>query len=119
MRMCERNIKPFHYATYKDKTEIIDPYGNATGYSDVEYNEPVKMYGRISPSRGRADVDLFGINLVYSKTITITDMDCPIDENSVLWVDETDTTKPHDYVVVSVARDINYIVYAIKKVSAS
>ncbi len=119
MRMCERNIKHFRYATYKNRTEIVDPYGNVTGYSQIEYNEPIETKGRISATRGRADVDLFGVNLIYSRTITVTDMNCPIDENTVLWVEEKDVTKPHDYVVVSVARDINYIVYAIKRVNAS
>lgn len=116
-RMGERNAKVFHYATYKGKTEIIDPYGNVTGYSEIEYNEPVEMRARISPAKGKSDIDFFGVNLNYSRTITTTDMNCSIDENTVLWVDEQDITKPHDYEVVSVAKDINYIVYAIKKVN--
>lgn len=119
MQMCRRNLKTFHYAIYKGKTDIIDAYGNVTGYSNVEYHEPIEMKARISATRGVADVDLFGISLNYSRTITTTDINCPIDENSILWIDEKDTTKPHDYVVVSVARDINYVVYAIRKVSAS
>ena len=44
-------------------------------------------------------------------------MDCPIDEHTILWVDTLDTEKPHDYEVVSVARGLNSISYAIRKVS--
>lgn len=116
-RLGVRNQKPFHYALYVGDTPIVDEYGNETGEKLLTYDTPVIAYGRITPARGTADVDLFGTATNYTKTITVTDMECPINEYTKLWVDETETDKPSDYVVVSVARDINYIVYAIRKVS--
>ena len=117
-RLGARNLKPFHYALYVGDTAIVDEYGNETGEKLLSYSDPVMAYGRITPARGMADVDLFGTATNYTKTITVTDMDCPINEYTKLWVDEVDTANPSDYVVVSVARDINYIVYAIRKVSS-
>lgn len=116
-RLGVRNQKPFHYALYVGDVSVVDEYGNETGEKLLSYADPVTAYGRITPARGMADIDLFGTSTNYTKTITVTDMDCPINEYTKLWVDETDMEKPSDYVVVSVAKDVNYIVYAIRKVS--
>jgi len=42
-------------------------------------------------------------------------MSCPIDESSILWIDDLDTTKAHDYVVTKVAPSLNVIQYAVRK----
>ena len=52
--------------------------------------------------------------------IMITDdMDCPIEESSILWIDNLDTEKPHDYIVRKVAKGLNSIMYAVRKVNIS
>lgn len=117
-RLCERNKRAFYYATYVDSAPVIDAYGNETGGRAISYSEPTEMKGRVSATKGSAEIDLFGTNLNYNKTITVSDLTCPIDEYSKLWVDDTDTTHPHDYIVVGVAKDIDYIVYAIRRVNA-
>jgi hypothetical protein len=54
------------------------------------------------------------------------DVKCPIDENSVMWIDteplidaDGNTETPWDYVIVRVAESINSKAYAVKKVSVS
>lgn len=119
MRLCERNLKTLYYALQIGEEEIEDEYGNLTGEIMTVYGEPVQMRANISPAKGQASTEMFGEDLNYTKTVITSDMSCPIDEYTHLWVDNLDTEKPHDYVVVSVARSINNISYAIKKVDVS
>ena len=124
MRCLKRNKRLFYYATYTGKTEIEDSQGYATGQYTLTYSKPVEMYANISAARGDSEVEQFGKDILYDKTI-ITDADCLITENSILWIDTmptiaTDgtTTTPRDYVVACVAESLNFIKYAIRKVSA-
>ena len=159
MKCLQRNKSFLYYALYKGKTYVQDTNGNRTGEYTVSYYNPVPLYANISAARGTADLEEFGINLNYSKTIVLDDPFCPIDEHSVLWLgfdkelppfDSTayywegmkveynslfyrakqymgpgnfDSTKwekiPYNYVVVSVARSINSVKYAIKEVDVS
>ena len=126
MRLCERNLKKIYYALYKEKTAIEDDDGNETGDYTLVYNNPVDMMANVSASRGVADVEMFGVGLNYTKVVLTADMNCPIDETSILWVDVTPdiseqgtTETPYDYQVVKVAKSLNYIAYAIKEVRKS
>lgn len=119
MRMCERNLRLFYHAEFVEREEVQDEYGNYTGEGRIIYSDPMPRRANISPAKGTASVEMFGSDLNYTKTLVVTDMNCPIDENSILWVDNIDTEKPHDYVVVGVARSINNISYAIKKVDVN
>ena len=123
MRTAQRNGQKIYYATYDKKTPILDEYGNQTGEYAVTYNPPVAFYLSVSAARGTADIEQFGINLNYSKTMVTHDMTCPIDESSVLWIGKeavvNNVFQPHNYAVVSVARSINSITYAIKEVSVT
>lgn len=118
-RCGERNKRTFFYATYRGREEILDANGYATGNYRIAYNSPVMAKANISASRGISDVEQFGTALNYSKTIITSDMNCPIDEHTVLWVDDLDTEHTHDYEVVSVAKGLNSISYAIRKVSVA
>jgi len=82
------------------------------------YGNPVEMAINVSAARGTSDVEQFGINAIYSKTMVTNDMSCPIAESTRLWVG-IPTTEPHNYVVTSVAKSINSITYAIKEVVVS
>ncbi len=104
------------YATFESSEEQMDEWGNYTGEFKQNYSLPTEMKANISPAKGSTSVEMFGDALNYSKSVITADMDCPIDEHSILWVDNLDTTQPHDYVVVRVAKSLNYIAYAIKKV---
>lgn len=127
MRSLCRNKQRIYYALYDKKTPVVDEYGNETGEFDTSYSDPVVYYINVSAARGTAEVEQFGINANYTKTMVTTDMACPITETTHLWVGkkatetvgETEVVVPHNYVVVSVARSINSITYAIKEVSVT
>ena len=127
MRSLVRNKQKIYYALQTTETEIRDEYGNITGESKLSYSEPVEYHINVSAARGTADLEQFGINENYTKTMVTNDMSCPINETSRLWIgkeptvtaNNVTTVLPHNYVVVSVARSINSITYAIKEVSVT
>ena len=127
MRSLDRNKQKIYYSLYSSKTPILDEYGNQTGEYETSYATPVALDINVSAARGTSDVEQFGINLNYSKSMVTNDLNCPIDETTRLWVgkdafetvEEVTTVTPHNYVVVSVAKSINSITYAIKEVSVT
>lgn len=123
MRSLKRNEIAFHYALYGAEVEEVDEEGNFTGEMTIGYENPVKADANISASRGEASTEQFGISLDYDKIVCSCDMALPIDETTILWVDikpvldEYGATKTkHDYIVKKVAKSLNSVQYAIKKV---
>ena len=141
-----RNDKPFYYCLYTDKVPIIDEYGNDTGETIVTYGEATLMFANISPATGAAQTEQFGNLENYDKVIVTHDMNCPIDENSVLFIDKlpeytsgitidyqesqtlfgettanpvTIQTPVYDYTVRRVAKSLNSISIAVSKVKVS
>ena len=127
MRTVHRNKQKIYYALYSGKNPILDEYGNQTGEYELTFATPVEYKINVSAARGTADVDPFGINENYTKTMVTNDMSCPIEESTRLWigkdatvtVDEVTTVTPHNYVVIKKAPSINSITYAIKEVSVT
>lgn len=118
MKALARNKQAIHYALYLGKTEILDDDGYFTGEYVNSYAEPVELKINVSPARGTSDIEMFGIEMQYSKVMVTSDMSCPINEYSKLWIG-VPITSPYNYVVERVARGLNSISYAIKEVSAS
>lgn len=123
MRSLNRNKTDFWYANYQRKEEILKN-GKRTGQYKVLYSNPVKISENLSAARGSLDNELFGIQTDYDRTITSCNRDFDISESSVLWIEKTpevasdgSTDTPWDYVVVKVARSINSVTVAIRKVS--
>ena len=121
MRCLNRNKQSFWYCLYDSKTPTYDEYGNETGEPHVTYEDPVQMYANISPASGYAQTEQFGNLVDYDKVIVTDDMTCPIDEHTVLFVDKDpehnlDNDLMYDYIVRRVARSINSISIAIRKV---
>ena len=121
MRDLKRNQQVFYYALYQGNENVVDNDGNKTGERRVAYSDPVKMYANISPANGYANAAIFGKDLQYTKTIVTCDLECPITETSVLWIDkepydDQQNLLPYDYTVSQVARGLDNIVYAVKKV---
>ena len=123
MRCLARNKAAFYYALYTGQNEIIDEYGNATGEYSVIYGNPIKAHGNVSAAQGEMQTRQFGESERYDKVIVLDDVNTPIDEYSILWVDtlplpngDGSTDTPHDYVVKKVARSLNSVSIAISKV---
>ena len=126
MRCMARNKSKFYYASYIGETEIIDEYGNATGEYEVTYTNPIECNANISAAQGEIKIRQFGESESYDKVIVLDDINAPIDEHSILWVDalpllnENGTTAtPHDYIVKKVAKSLNGMSIAIRKVDVN
>lgn len=119
MRALERNKQKIYYANYTGRSEITDEDGLYTGETELIFTEPTRADVNVSASRGEAYIDMFGTDLNYSNTI-VTDKDLGIDEHSILWVGKEayqgSVLTPHNYIVVSVAKSFNSVVYAVRKV---
>ena len=84
MKALLRNKRSFWYANINSQnpeTVKYDTYGNESGDIGVNYTAPVQAYANISAARGTADLDAFGINANYSRTIVTADLTMPIDEH--------------------------------------
>lgn len=124
MRTLKRNQRPFYYCLFVDKEDLVDEYGNLSGETRVIYDEPVLMYANVSPATGAAQTEQFGNLENYDKVIVTDDLNCPIDENSVLFIDKEpeyslDDNPIFDYTVRRVAKSLNSISIAVRKVNVS
>ena len=115
MRTLGRNKQTLYYATYVSETEIVRN-GLKTGHYESTYSSPVKARMNISPARGSAVSEPFGINTNYDKTAVTYDTNCPMDEKSIVWVG-IEPTEPHNYVVARKAVSLNSVTYALKEVT--
>lgn len=137
MRGLKRNQNTLYYQLYSENIPIYetDLDGNIvtdpitdepllTGETKVGYSDPVEFRANVSAARGEAQSDPFGIDLSYDKTMVTCDMDLPIDELSVLFIDKKpefgadgNLANSADYKVVKVAKSLNSALYAIKKIT--
>ena len=117
MRGLDRNKQSFYYALYQGATDVTDSGGYLTGEKTVTYATPVQMYASISRATGITFTEEFGTEADYDKVIVTFDLDCPIDEHSVLYIGITPGTgiEPN-YVVKRVSKSLNSISIACKKV---
>lgn len=144
MKLMKRNKRKFSFALLQEKIDIKDTDGNYTGEAILAYSEAVSPKANYTPARGESTTELFGNLQDYDRVIVVDDMDCPIDENSVIWIgkdvgdaelyvplapeeslDPEDDLYPeaggylyedYNYVVKHVARGLYSIAYAISKV---
>lgn len=118
MKTLFRNLRTFYYANVAGETALTDSQGYKTGEYEISYSTPTAVKGNISPAMGNAYESPFGITEGYDKVIVCDEPDLPITSTSVLWVDR-EVTEPYDYVVSRIARSINSISIAIKRVDVS
>lgn len=123
MRCMTRNKRTFYYASYIGETEITDEYGNSTGEYNLAYSKPIKVSGNISAAQGEMLNRQFGESERYDKVIVLDDINTPIDEYAILWVDtlpqlteDGSTDTPHDYIIKKVAYSPNSVSIIIGKV---
>lgn len=124
MLAMDINKRPFYYCLYLGSQDIVDGGGYKTGEKKLLYDEEVLMEANVSEAKGRSEAEQFGTDLKYDKVILTCDMDCPIDEHTVLFVDkapeyDSDGSPRFDYVVSRVAKSLNAITYAIRKVDVT
>lgn len=124
MKTMERNKQMFFYLLYDRKEPVKDGDGNETGEETVVYKKAVSARANVSAATGASQVEQFGSLTGYDKVIVTDDLSCPIDENSVLFLDKEpeygEDGKPlYDYMVKRVAKSLNSVSIAVTKVSVS
>ena len=118
------NKRKFYYCLFEGSEDLTDMGGYKTGEKRLVYSAPVEMLANVSEAKGRSEAEQFGTDLKYDKVILTCEMDCPINEQTVLFVDrepafDNDGCPLFDYVVSRVAKSINVITYAIRKVDVT
>ena len=109
MRNLKRDQFTIYYSLFK-KDGAVDKYGNKIG----GYTKPMKLKISLSVASGNANYNVFGKDTDYDREMSTTDINCPIDEYSRLWIG-IDTSKPYNYVVKKVATSKRQKRYAIKE----
>lgn len=123
MRCMVRNKLKFYSSEYMGKEDVLDNNGRKTGEKKLLYSNPIKHFGNISAAQGEVQSRQFGESESYDKVIVLDDRNVSINEHSILWVDtlpslndDGTTDTPHDYIVKKVARSINGVSIAVRKV---
>lgn len=108
MKLQYRNLQDISYQLYAGTEPTYDDYGNESGQNPV-YADPVQIKCSISAAAGFSEVQLFGTLDDYDKVLVTDNLNCPIDENSVVAIEE------NKYNVRKVAKTLNFIFYAVKR----
>ena len=145
MKCLARNKQKFYYCLLIPNTQeaVVDENGNETGEVIPAYETAEEMEANISPATGQSNTEQFGNFTDYDRVIVTDDLECPIDENTVLFVDkeptyttvqtheivesqallgddeirEVDYQLPkYNYIVKRVAKSLNSVSIAIRKV---
>lgn len=117
MRTQVINRTPFYYSLFVKADPEKDENGFYTGEKKLFYRRPVRYTkGNVSPATGNSSVEQFGTLENYDKVIVTADLNCPINENSILWIDDLNTQHAYDYIVRRVARSKNSLSIAVAKV---
>lgn len=114
-----RNESKVFFKQYLGKKEVVDVNGYKTGSFAPQYGELQSAYMTVSSNRGSAETEMFGSMEAYDRTMITADIHCPINEESILWLDGVDTKEAHNYVVTKRAPWKNSIAYAVRKVTVS
>ena len=121
MRCMKRNKQKFYYANLGTPTEVVDEHGNLTGENSISYTAPEEFDASISSAIGDTEIELFGKDLQYDKTICFDKMRPEgFNEYSVLWIDkepyEDGKLTGYDYIVRKISKSLNgFWVVAIAK----
>jgi len=119
MRSLRINQQPVFFKLYEGQEEILTPDGLSTGSYLPKYSELKSAMLCVSPNKGSSEVNQFGTFADYDRTMTTSDPNCLIDEDSILWVDGADTDGPYNAIVKLKAPWKNSVQYAIQHVSVS
>lgn len=122
MKCLKRNKTPFHYALFKEYESIKDEDGNETGEKKILYHEPILAKGNISFD-SEAHAERFGTSLQYDGVIALEDTNCPIDENTILFIKvspekDEDGEWVFDFIVSKVVPSLNSLLIAIRSVES-
>ena len=117
--MClQRNMVPFMFAPLLEVYEKKDDYGNYTGEHVRRFGTPIMCKGNITGARGFADVNGWGMDINYDKTICMSYVPEGLDETSYLWIDDLTADEP-DYHVIRIDKGLQFVLIACAKTDVS
>ena len=116
MRSLQRNKRLIYYANPNGTQSIYDEFGNDTLEVEAIYDEPKSLLCNVSANAGSAEVEAFGSQTEYSRTISFTN-DCPLVEGSKIWFGLA-MHKSNNYVVTKIADSKNGYLVALREVSS-
>ena len=126
MRCLARNKQTVYYALLKSKKEVKDDYNNATGQYNLEYYTPVALTANVRWDSGAVELEGFGLNASGSRRMVLSDLSCPVDIDTVLWIGKTPDANGYsgaikpNYVVSAVPeRSLNHVAYTLSEVNIS
>lgn len=129
MRNLDRDKSLIGWVNYKGNEDVMvdDLY---TSEKVVTYYPLKKMKAHVSGAKGSSNIEVFGTDIAYDKTVLMTPFDFHktgldkkdhITENTVFFIDKKpafseDNTPLYDYEVVRIAETKNQVVIALRKV---
>lgn len=147
MHLLERNKKPIWYANRTGSTYATDSNGLKTGEKTQAYGTPVQLRVAMSissganniGSQGMAELEPYGIATGYTHNAVTEDMNCPMDEEAIVWygrnptrielvtrtvngtqiTEEKTVNVPYNFRVVRKAVSLTHIIYYLKEVDVS
>lgn len=120
MRLLRKNLKTISYKNYIGKEPVLNDEGYETGEYEVQYTEPKVLRCTITPRsntntniNGNTFPGYIGNRTDYEKIILTTDLDCGINENTLLFID---TSLKPDYKVSAVSKCKTHMAFAVEKI---
>ena len=114
-----RNTQTIFYSQYYDKEPILDSEGYETGEYRVGYINPIPLDVNIIDKTTKVAREYFG-NDIEGKYVILTDKNCPIKENTALWIDTEnpieDSSVKYNCQVSAINKSLNYKAIAVKEV---
>ena len=155
MRVLERNKKDLWFANRVSESYVTDTNGLKTGEKEQTYGTPQKIRVSMSMSsgannlgsQGMVALDPYGLTTAYTHNAVTEDMNCPLDEEAIVWyereptrtetrtrtveetidgevvmrtiTEEVEVPVPHNFVVVRKAVSLNHLIYYLREVDVS
>jgi len=120
MRDLIRNKRSLWYAIPKGSTPILDDYGNDTLEVETVFSSPILFQANVSANVGLEATQVFGSQTEYSRTMSITDTECPLVEGCRVWfrVEPNAQGTNFNYTVARVADSKNGFLVALREVTS-
>lgn len=107
---------------------VMDKHGLMTGERVPKYTKPKPIRVALSESiglnnltaQGVAELRAYGITTNYTHRMITEDMDCPINEESIVWHErdpgDDPYATPYNFRIVRVSKTLNYKMYYLRQV---
>lgn len=107
---------------------VLDKHGLMTGERVPKYTKPTPIRVALSESiglnnltaQGVAELRAYGVTTNYTHRMITEDMDCPINEESIVWHErdpgDDPYATPYNFRIVRVSKTLNYKMYYLRQV---